>query len=63
MIIKVEKCKQCPFHDYERGHGSSFYICAHKERDSYDYIIRDLSTIPEWCPLKDESVEIELKDN
>lgn len=60
MTIKVKSCKQCPFYSNEREQGFTLEICSHPERNTYDYSLKDKYVIPDFCPLIDESVEIEL---
>lgn len=55
MTIKVDCCENCPFHFYERD--VALELCTFM---GDEYILKSIRNIPDFCPLKDESVEIQL---
>jgi len=59
--IKVNDCNDCPFQEFTKSW--NYFQCVHdyglpeliKAEDEFSIIH------PDWCPLKKESIKIELK--
>lgn len=64
MTHEVKGCRTCPFAIYTDTFG---YTCEHpdfsKDRRwlNYNELTLELAITPDWCPLKKESITIQLK--
>lgn len=64
MIHKVKGCRDCPGLEIYSSCGASDYKCGLTDR--FPYIQRGVDygnlTTPDWCPLRNESITIELEE-
>jgi len=57
--IKVHDCAECPYRRRRNVPHTSFDYCG-KDKYIEDYVehdkldIKDITTIPDWCPLEDK---------
>ena len=60
--IKVKDCIDCPYCEANSNAGYEYY-CDHPQLTFIENVfkIEDVIHIPDWCPLKKESIKIELK--
>ena len=61
MTIEIEGCKDCWFSKGYLELDGYYTDCEHPLSPT-DNEILDLETVPDWCPLQKESVELKLKD-
>ncbi len=57
-IIKIEICYDCPYYG-EVGFTFKFVCKNLKLAGNVEWVIDNLYSIPEWCPLEDESPVLE----
>jgi hypothetical protein len=61
--IEFKNCRDCPFKTSSRGQGECWEACAHPDnsRPYYDSILwgcqEHFESIPDWCPIKKQSME------
>lgn len=60
IIIKVQKCNECPFSKTERTQGAGYAIdrfcgpMSNKKVGGYIEWERDEPCVPEWCPYRNK---------
>ncbi len=59
MLIKVNNCRNCPFHTYDDINGSYCDFPANKVED-HELTYEDLEPAPKNCPLQNGKLIIEL---
>lgn len=58
LIVEVKNCSDCPYRKYVHEQGASEYFCEHPTVGGYGAVLgRDLSVVPDWCPIKERSDE------
>jgi len=72
-LITVNNCDDCPFRneDVDYGAGCLLYFAVNSAEDPKGYRIRSFinepfyteapDEAPDWCPLRQEKIEVELK--
>lgn len=63
LNIDVSKCGHCPFVQYIREHGASYYVCGHPgEKPGADlYATVQTEEVPHWCPIRKNVVTIRIE--
>lgn len=62
MLVKVESCKNCPFHVNYPGEKNR-YFCNHPKNEwGNNKEVLHYYQIPIGCPLKSQPVSIELME-
>lgn len=59
QTIRVKGCKSCPF-EYP---ASGRHFCAAKEMFDRSFDNTTSTITPDWCPLKQGAVKVEMEDS
>lgn len=61
MVIRVDKCNECPFCVEDHGY-PPLYICLFpSEENEIEIKCKDLDKMHPKCPLRDECISIRIK--